>query len=306
VILHDHLADLDNDGIPDVIDDCPESAGLHCEVPPAPDAAPVPVPDAGLDHAPDAAAPAPDLAPDAVTPDAAAPELAPDAATADAAAPDRTPDVAPPPPELVASWQLDEGSGTAVADSSLHGNHGVIRHPTGSDWGAGKSGRALAAAGTNWVGTGASASYDQIRSTLTLSAWMLWSGPSSTAAQTVIARQSVGFDNAFWLGLRDNVVRFTVHDLALEAVAVPVATGRWTHIAGTYDGGKLVIYIDGVEAARLAAVRAIPASMTGVTVGADLNGGDANVGDRFFRGRIDDARVYSRALSPAEVAALAR
>jgi hypothetical protein len=312
VILHDHLADLDNDGLPDVIDDCPSGAGIHCNVPPVPDAAPAPdatadlrptdtaSADAGL---PDGPEPPPlDAAPDAGAPDAASP----DAASPDQAAPDRGPEVTPPPPELVASWQLDEGTGTAAADSSLHGNTGVIRHPTGGDWTAGHSGRALACAGTNWVGTATSASYDQIKTSLTLSAWVFWNGPSSTVAQTLIARQSAGFDNAFWLGLRDNVVRFTVDDLPLEAAALPVTSGRWIHLAGTCDGSKLVIYIDGVEAARLASARPIPASTSGVTVGADLNGADPTVGDRLFHGRIDDARIYSRALSAAEIAALAR
>jgi hypothetical protein len=323
--LVDHLADADGDGIPDVIDDCPHDGDLctggDAGARPdsrgdavrgdgaAPDLLPV---DASKDTTPpDAGAPAgnPDAAPDTASPRDAAPpvDVAP------------SPDLAPPPdlaalvdtapavdPALVAWWRFEEGSGTAVADSSGQGNNGVIRHPTGADWTGGHPGTALACAGTNWLGTATSASYDRI-TTLTMAAWVLWNGPSATSAQTVIGRQTgPGFDNAFWLGLRDDIPRFVIDNLSVEALSTPMVIGRWTHLAGTFDGASLVLYVDGREAARISTTRTIPASTSGVTVGADLNGADPNVGDRFFRGRVDEALLYRRALSAAEIATLAR
>jgi hypothetical protein len=314
--LVDHLADADGDGIPDVIDDCPRDGDL-CT---GGDAGARP--DTGSGDAVRRDGPAPDVLPldaskDTTPPDAGAPESNPDAALpADAAPP---PDVASPPdlapsvdtapavdPALVAWWRFEEASGTTVADSSGQGNNGVIRHPTGADWTGGHPGTALACGGTNWLGTASSASYDRI-TTLTMAAWVLWNGAPLTSAQTVIGRQTgTAFDNAFWLGLRDDIPRFVIDNLSVEALSTPMVIGRWTHLAGTFDGASLVLYVDGREAARISTTRTIPASTSGVTVGADLNGADPNVGDRFFRGRVDEALLYRRALSAAEIATLAR
>jgi hypothetical protein len=324
VVLHQRLPDSDEDGLPDIIDDCHGAMPAPPCGSPLPDAGPeVSQPTAGgADGGASAdgqagsadAAAAPDSRP--VSPDAtpplpvdAAPAL-PDALppTPDTAPlpPDAGPDVAsPPPPELVAAWHFEEGSGTAVADRSRHANNGVIKHPTGADWAVGHTGKALSCDGTNWLATSTSQSYDAIRSSLTLAGWVYWAGPSATA-QTVVGRQRTGFDNAFWLGLNDAVVRFTVNDHALEAPAAPLATDRWTHLAATYDGARMTIYVGGAEVARQAATPPLPTSSSGVTVGADVNGSDPDVADRFFRGRLDEVVVYSRALSAAEVAALAK
>src|SRR5439155_5166093 len=122
--------------------------------------------------------------------------------------------------------------------------------------------------------------------------------PSSTV-QTVVARQKgAGSDNTFWLGLHTDLVRFTVNNLPLEAPAAPIPTGRWTHVAASYDGTQMVIYVGGLEASRLASAPPLAASTSGVTLGADLNGSDPDVGDRFFHGRLDQVVLYNRALSP--------
>jgi hypothetical protein len=76
--------------------------------------------------------------------------------------------------------------------------------------------------------------------------------------------------------------------------------GRWTHIAGTWDGLTKRLYVDGVEVARADA--RIEFSTDSLVLGGDVD-------DVFLAGMdgwLDDARVWGRALAPAELAGLAR
>jgi hypothetical protein len=73
--------------------------------------------------------------------------------------------------------------------------------------------------------------------------------------------------------------------------------GRWTNLAVTYDGAILRLYVDGVEASSR------PASGTILRTSDPLwIGGDRPYGE-YFRGVIDELRVYNRALGPSQVRA---
>src|SRR3954468_22648229 len=69
-----------------------------------------------------------------------------------------------------------------------------------------------------------------------------------------------------------------------------VAVNTWTHIAVTYDGAQIRIYFNGIEAGSRRANGNLMPSSQPMEVG--------NV----FPGRIDEVRIYSRALSAAEIA----
>jgi hypothetical protein len=86
--------------------------------------------------------------------------------------------------------------------------------------------------------------------------------------------------------------------------SVPAST--WTHLAVVYDGSSVVGYVDGTEvfdvdqasdSSGIAVADATPATNDEpLTIGA---------GEGQFDGRIDDLRIYDRALSASEIAALA-
>ena len=76
--------------------------------------------------------------------------------------------------------------------------------------------------------------------------------------------------------------------------ALPLNT--WSHLAATYDGTTLRIYGER-RPGRTATVRpaALPASANPLRIGGNLGVG------RDFKGRIDEVRIYNRALSAAEM-----
>ena len=76
-----------------------------------------------------------------------------------------------------------------------------------------------------------------------------------------------------------------------------ISRRAWHHVAIVSDGSTLVAYLDGAPAGEPQAVSL--SSITGtLLVGAWIQG--ASNSD-FFSGRIDEVRVYGRALTPAEV-----
>jgi concanavalin A-like lectin/glucanase superfamily protein len=85
-----------------------------------------------------------------------------------------------------------------------------------------------------------------------------------------------------------------------EVVATAaVPTGSWHHVAGTFNGTELAIYIDGKPAGSAAVSGSLsPSTGTNLMVGAD----PINPVSK-FTGAVDEVRVYSRALSAAEIAA---
>jgi hypothetical protein len=70
----------------------------------------------------------------------------------------------------------------------------------------------------------------------------------------------------------------------------------WTHVALVYDGARVHLFIDGAE------VESGPAPSFAETDGALVIGGGGGLGGNSFDGRIDEVRVYDRALNTAEVA----
>jgi len=86
--------------------------------------------------------------------------------------------------------------------------------------------------------------------------------------------------------------------------ADPLATGRWVHVAVTLSGKLGTLYVDGVPAGSHDGIWMTPYQMGHTTrtwLGRSQYGGD-----QFFKGRMQDFRVYSGALGASDIAALAR
>ena len=71
----------------------------------------------------------------------------------------------------------------------------------------------------------------------------------------------------------------------------------WTHLAATYDGRTLRMFVNGVL------VGAEPMSGALITSGNVLSIGGSVVWGGHFEGLIDEVRIYNRALAPGEIRA---
>jgi hypothetical protein len=200
-------------------------------------------------------------------------------------------------PGLVASFGFNEVSGATVLDASGVNNHGTITGATRTA--AGKFGGALSFNGTsNWVTVPDAASLD-LTTGMTLEAWV---NPASLSGwRTALLKESSG-TLSYAMYANDNTPNPAVTVRIGGADRSAVGTSRlplntWTHLAATYDGAQVRLYVNGVQAGS----RAQTGSIT-VSTGPLRIGGNA-VWTEFFAGLIDEVRVYNRALSAAEIQA---
>ena len=69
----------------------------------------------------------------------------------------------------------------------------------------------------------------------------------------------------------------------------------WTHVAMTYNGAQMRLYVNGVLVGQRAQTGSIQTNNGQLRIG-----GSAAFGE-FFQGMIDEVRIYNRALSATEI-----
>jgi hypothetical protein len=208
----------------------------------------------------------------------------------------------------VGDWQLDEGSGTHVADSSGAGNNGVLSG--GAAWVAGHPGSALNFDGTDGkVDVPDSASLEPATA-VTVTAWVRAEGSPGDYRYIVAKSETrciaasyglyTGPDGGLQFYISKN--RGTVYDRSPDAGA-RVWDGNWHLAVGTFDGHTVRLFVDGAEVGSGTAHTG-PLEY-GLTDGNDLFIGDyPSCADREFVGTIDDVMIWNRALTTAEVTSL--
>jgi hypothetical protein len=75
--------------------------------------------------------------------------------------------------------------------------------------------------------------------------------------------------------------------------AVPL--NAWTHVALTYDGAALRLYVNGALVSTTDLAGPLPASTSPLRIGGNSIWGE------YFKGLIDEVRIYNRPLSPGEI-----
>jgi hypothetical protein len=108
-------------------------------------------------------------------------------------------------------------------------------------------------------------------------------------------------DDSWRLHLNDNgTLVFSCNvgsSTSTDATSTTVITdGNWHHVAGTFDGTSLKLYIDGVLESQVAATGSINNSSFPVYIG---NNSDYLV--RFFNGNIDDVRIWNVARTAEQI-----
>ena len=205
---------------------------------------------------------------------------------------------------IVGHWLFDEGSGEVAADSSGNGNDGVFAGGGGLNWVAG----GLAFDGTSWLECGAGESLD-------------FSGSTNFSVVAIVEAEVAGGKCIIWKGLGcstwsqwmlgtgahengDNGEEAAFHfrvgngDARLEARgAAPIPTGGRIQVAGTYDGSKLRVYVNGDLAGESDASGSPWASPEQVYIGADPGCGNRCQ----WNGVMYEIAVFDETLSDAEV-----
>ncbi|HET8538712.1 MAG TPA: LamG domain-containing protein [Anaeromyxobacter sp.] len=234
------------------------------------------------------------------------PELAAVAARGVPAPPAGPPPVAGPGPRQavpVAIYPLDGDAREALggADGALVGTRPAADR-------AGNPRGALAMTGKDHVDLG-------VRTEPERFSLALWVRPTRAGREQVIFSKLSTRAQARerWLELRldalGRVVLKVPNDSAFDssaATAEKLPSGRWTHVAATFDGERAALYLDGALAGE-ARVLPFEPSRGPAFLGArpDVQGRRARMAP-LLDGRVDDLRIFRGALSPDEVFVLAR
>ena len=204
---------------------------------------------------------------------------------------------------LVASYNFNEGSGSSLTDRSGNGNNGSI---IGATWTTGKYGNALDFNGVNdYVNILNSPSLDIASNEITLSAWVFLN-ELQTSDNGIIVKSSQGSGgNKYEYQLAVSTVSSfhnanfrtrTNSGLVSVGSLSDIPIGRWVHLAGVYNGTHNNVYFDGVLE------KSYPQTGNILSNTEPLLIGRRDLGDtRFFKGVIDDVRIYNQALSQTEI-----
>ncbi|MBN1887617.1 MAG: Ig-like domain-containing protein [Thermoflexales bacterium] len=134
---------------------------------------------------------------------------------------------------------------------------------------------------------------------------MAWVNLSSTSGlQQIIAADTVSSSNGFSFGVNGAGLQFNAHGVqAYDTTSVTLAAGTWTHVAavvsdlsgfGNLTGLAVTFYVDGV----------LQQTITG-TLPVLTDDDDEWLIGQGLAGTLDELAVYDRALSPAQIQAIA-
>ncbi|MEM1084528.1 MAG: LamG-like jellyroll fold domain-containing protein [Verrucomicrobiota bacterium] len=215
----------------------------------------------------------------------------------------------PSDPSLVSRWPLDEAAGTVATDVK-GGRNGTLNG--GPEWkpAEGRLSGALDLAGDaqrvvvppiDVSGTG-----------MTIAAWVKpesFAGFADEARFVSKASGTAEADHYWMIGNFGNgsAVRFRLKTSdggtsTLLSSSGVLTLDEWNHVAATYNGSAMTLYVNGTQVATAAKTGTIT---TDGTVAVGLGNQPAGAGDRGLDGLLDEVTIYSRAFSAVEISGLA-
>jgi len=216
----------------------------------------------------------------------------------------------------IALWVFDEGSGTTALDSSGNNHSATL---VGATYVLGHSNSALSFNGTNTyaftsdalAGGTLATGLDIGTRDWTTAAWVM-----TTNSGMVLTKMGyVGGTNpdAWGMSISANgTLGGVLHKSNVGTINIfagdgkLVNDGQWHHIAVVFNrSGNMLRYVDGAVTGTQNSLASLAGQSLDNTNQLRIGARDQSGDEVYFRGRIDDARVYARALSSDEIAALA-
>ncbi len=217
---------------------------------------------------------------------------------------------------LTAHWTLDETSGSSIADSA-GSNTGTWTDGTGNNVAEEATtsafGNALNFDGSNDKITIADSATFSFTGDFTISAWVKHSGAAESSGSgdgwRIISQQSNSGGLHFLLRIIDTsggtngLAQFSFNTgsgIHTISSTTNVKDGNWHLITGMRQGSDILIYVDDTLENTVSGVETGTYNISAPAYISSYKGGS----QEYFSGYIDDIKIYSRALSAADITAL--
>ncbi|MEA1905720.1 MAG: LamG-like jellyroll fold domain-containing protein, partial [Euryarchaeota archaeon] len=205
--------------------------------------------------------------------------------------------------DTVGLWHFDEGHGTTVLDSSGNNNNGTIH---GASWTEGKLNSSLKFDGINdYVSIQNSPGLNPPNE-ITIEAWVKTGVIPQAGWNKIIAKPYTSYTSPwqqYALTLHDDQFVFELNAGETKEGVTGTETlepNTWYHVAGTYNGAEMRIYLNGELGGTLSKSGTIASYPTDVHIGAGIY---SNAQTEYMDGIIDEVKILNIALSADEVRA---
>ena len=202
---------------------------------------------------------------------------------------------------LVGYWSMNEGSGNIIRDAVGNKNgtlRGNAKLETVNDFPGAAYRKVLKLDGNGdyvTLGEQPSLRFDGFKN-YTIAAWI-----KPEAGGTIISKFNGGLRATYFLGISNNGNISSYRNVGPWSVSSNQAAnlGEWSHVATTYDGSMLRVYINRSLAGERGFRSNPPDNVSPVLIGARLN---SNNPGNYFKGQIAEVSIWNVALSAEQIA----
>jgi len=212
--------------------------------------------------------------------------------------------------DMTAWYRFDEGSGIAISNAVSGSYTGILLNASATNWIEGFTGGSndfsLRLDGINdYVSIPTNQSGSIIsQAAFSVSAWTILSPSTSCTYQTLYS-DSAWTSSGRFLGYLFRKANSSYHAFYVGSgtnhagCATTLTSNKWDHLVGIYDGTNLQSYVNGTCVSTVSGKGFIPRQG-----GLWLGRGHVNAGTSFWKGAIDDVRIFRSALDSQDVASL--
>jgi parallel beta-helix repeat protein len=200
---------------------------------------------------------------------------------------------------LVGWWRLENSTGTSFVDSSTYGNDGTCSGTECPELWTGPRGKAYNYDGSDMI----LVLYNESLKLGNQGTLSLWTKPSTVESGTHVLMSysgPAGYSDGFLINqLGSNLAIYWSQAAPGINLGSALTAGEWTHIVVVNNGGTMTLYQDGEYKTQAGTGGAI-------TEDGNVTIGGRELGGWRFNGTIDEAMIWNRPLSAAEVNATYR
>jgi hypothetical protein len=203
----------------------------------------------------------------------------------------------------VGIWHFNASPGTTVADTSGHHDDGALQG--GAFWAPGRFQGSVSLNGES-AAVRIPASSTLEPASITVSAWVNSANPGSF--RYILAKGANGCiaaSYALYTGPNGGLEFYVASNQGASYGISPDAgagiwNGQWHNVVGTYDGSTVRLYVDGQQVGSGTADKA-PIGYPAVSSNDLLIGNFPGCSELGFSGRIDEVKLFDRALGATEI-----